>query len=477
MKKWISILCIVLMLCSAMTVAVNAAGAGTQEDPVVFAGADFNMVKIPAGATYYVSYTDSLGNAKSQISINSSTDPEAGYVVTYGDTVANSDADGFCNIVAAPDANFTYNLSIQNNSTKQINIFISFYAIAPYEISDLPLYEGENAVTTLAADTTLYAFEPADLGVYEIAVDKEAVLSHWNGSVFYVTGLNKETTAGKLEVICSALGQSLLIGLSGVDAANITITRTDDYVPAASVEYVTYENKHTPIAGFKLPAGELTAVDITVSQTVILGADGYYHYGDASGPILYVDMTGTTYADLYECYYPSAAEPADRLRGTYVGEDGKKYGYDFITAMKAYADALDENGYYYLTEDLANYLQMYGKDQGWYKAEYSPFEIIQSGNFNADSAWLVSAYYIPSADGDEPVTPDEPDVPDTPVDPEDPTEPETPDTPDEPVTPDEPTDDNEESESPETGDVSAFGAVAALLLSSAGALTLRKKHN
>ena len=154
MKKWISILCIVLLLCSAMTMTMSVSAAGTENDPVIFAGPDFNMVKIPAGATYYVSYTDSLGNPKSQISINSSTDVEAGYMVTYGDIVENSDVDGSCNIVAAPDANYTYTLSIKNNSTKQATIFISFYAIAPYEISDQPLYEGENTVTTVAADTT-----------------------------------------------------------------------------------------------------------------------------------------------------------------------------------------------------------------------------------------------------------------------------------------------------------------------------------
>lgn len=474
MKKWISILCIVLLLCSAMSMAVSAA-AGTPEDPVVCTGLNFNMVKIPAGATYYVSFTDTTGAAKRHISINSSTNVEAGYAATYAGNVVNSDENGYCNLVVSPDANGTYLLSIANHADTQATFFINFYDVSPYEISDISLYEGENAVTTLMADTTLYAFEAAETGIYEVTVDQaDAVLSHWNGSVFYVTGLNKETTEGKLEVICSSVGQSLLIGLSGVAEANITITKIDDYVPAASVDYVEYVNKHTPVAGFKLPEGELTAVDITVAQTVVLGTDGYYHYGSANGPIIYVDMTGVAYADLYECYYPSSAEPADRLRGTYVGEDGKKYGYDFITAMKAYADALDAEGYYYLTEDLANYLQMYGKDQGWYTPEYSPFAIIQSGSFNADSAWLATAYYIPAADGDDPIIPDEPTDPDTPVDPEDPADPEAPN---DPETPDEPTDDNEEPDSPATGDVSAFGAMAALLLSSAGALTLRKKRN
>ena len=455
MKKWISILCIALLLCSAMTMAVSAA-AGTAEDPVVCTGLNFNMVKIPAGSTYYVSFTDASGAAKRHININSTTDVEAGYVVTYGETVENSDENGYCNLVVAPNANGTYLFAITNNATKQATYFINFYEVSPYEISDILLYDGENAVTTLNADTTLYVFEPLETGIYEIVVDKNAVLSHWNGSIFYVTGLAEETTTGKLEIACSALGQSLLIGLGGVNSANITITKIAEYEAPTSVDYVEYVNKHTPVSGFKLPEGEMTSVDITVAQTVVLGADGYYHYGTANGPILYVDMTAVTYADLYECYYPSAGDSADRLRGTYIDGDGKTCGYDFITAMKAYADALDSNGYYYLTEDLANYLQMYGKDQGWFNAEYSPFEIIQTGNFDADSAWLLTACYDASAIGEDPIVPDEPVEPGTPADPEepsDPEEPEDPSTPDTPETPDEPTD---EPDSPATGDMSAF---------------------
>ena len=472
MKKWISILCIALLLCSAMTMAVSAA-AGTAEDPVVCTGLNFNIVKIPAGSTYYVSFTDTSGAAKRHISINSTTDIEAGYVVTYGETVENSDENGYCNLVVAPNANGTYLFTITNNASSQATYFVNFYEVSPYEISDLTLYEGENAVTTLAADTTLYAFEPAELAIYEIAVDKEAILSHWNGSVFYVTGLNKETTEGKLEVTCSAIGQSLLIGLSGVDEANITITKIDDYTPPASIEYVEYFNKHFPKPNsFVLPEGELTKVDITTAQTVVLGSDGIYRYGSADGPMMYVDLTGVPFADLYECYYPSSGgDVADRMRGSYVDADGATRGYDFLNAMRLYADALDSEGFYYLTSDIYNYMNMYGKDQGWFNTEYSPFEIIKSGNFNADSAWLLTSYYIPAASGDDPVVPGEPEEP---TDPDTPNEPVEPDT---PADPEEPTEDNDEPESPATGDVSAFGAVAALLLSCAGTLTLRKKRN
>ena len=147
MKKWISILCIVLLLCSAMTMAVSAA-AGTPEDPVVCTGLNFNMVKIPAGATYYISFTDTTGAAKRHISINSSTNVEAGYAATYAGNVVNSDENGYCNLVVSPDANGTYLLSIANHADTQATFFINFYDVSPYEISDISLYEGENAVTT-----------------------------------------------------------------------------------------------------------------------------------------------------------------------------------------------------------------------------------------------------------------------------------------------------------------------------------------
>lgn len=467
MKKLVSILCIMLLLCSALSIAVSAAPAGTPEDPFICSGLNFNMVKIPAGKTYYISFTDATEAAKRQININSTTDIASGYSVTYGDEVTNSDENGYFNLVTAPDAAFTYFFAITNNAAKQATFFINFYDVSPYEISDTILYEGENAVTTLQADATLYIFEPTEVAIYEIAVDNtNAVLSRWDGSSFYVTGMAEEATDGKMEVICASIGQSLLIGVSGVDAANIIITKIDDYTPPAAIDYKEYVNKHSPQPNtFKLPEGELTAVDITKPQTVVLGSDGIYHYGSANGPIMYVDLTGVAFADLYECYYPSSGgDVADRMRGTYLDEEGNVCGYDFLNAMHQYADALDSEGFYYLTEDVANYINMFGKDQGWFQPEYSPFEQVKNGSFVAESAWLVSAYYIPG-DNTEPDTPSEPNEPENP---------ETPETPNEPADPEE---EEDEPQSPPTGDISAFGAVAALLLSSVGALTLSKKRN
>ncbi len=491
MKKWISIMCIVLLLCSAVTMSVSAAaGTGTAEDPFVCTGLNFNMVSVPAGQTCYVTFTDTTGAAKRQISINSTTDTTAGYVVTYGDTVANSDENGYCNMVVAPDANATYLLSITNNSTKKATFFINYYDVSPYEISDTYLFEGENAVTTLMADTTLFVFEPTETAIYEVTVDKaDALLTRWDGSIFFVSGLAQEAVDGKLEVTCKAVGQSLLIGLSGVSAANITVTKLDNYTPPAAIDYKEYYNKHFPKPGsFTLPEGELTKVDITTTQTVVLGDDGIYRYGSADGPMMYVDLTGVPFADLYECYYPSSGgDVADRMRGTYLDENGVTCGYEFLNAMRLYADALDSEGFYYLTIDIYNYMNMFGKDQGWFKPIFSPFEQIVNNQFIEESAWLVNAYYIPDStdtpvDPDEPSDPDEPDTPDEPVTPDEPSDPDTPVTPDEPsnpdmpTEPDAPTDDNDKPESPATGDVASFGAIATLLVSAIGTLTFSKKR-
>lgn len=450
MKKLFSILCVTLLLCSAITVTVSAAAGSTPDDPKIFTSSTLNSVKIPAGATYYVSYTDTTGAAKREIRLNSTNDKTAGFTVTYGEVIAKSDADGYCNIVATPDANGTYLMSIQNHSVRQITVFIDYNEVAPYVISDAVLYDGENTVTTEEADYTLFAYEPAEIGVYEVAVDNaDAVLSLWAGTTSFVAGVTAEVTGGKLEFVCEAIGQTTLIGLSGVDASNIIITRVGDYILPDSVEYVDYVNKITPNGdSFKLPDSELTKVDITVPQTVVLGDDGVYRYGSANGPIMYVDMTGVPYADLYECYYPSVAEGA-RMRGTYVDENGKTCGYEFLGAMHSYADALDEEGFYYLTVDLANFINIFGKDQGWLNPEYSPFDAIKAGTFAEESAWLVSAYYDPSSAGQDPVIPE----------------------------PNDPVGDDNKPESPATGDVSCMGAVMALLMSSVGVVSLRKKHN
>lgn len=269
---------------------------------------------------------------------------------------------------------------------------------AAYQVSATELYVGENAVTAEAAPTTLYVFKPTEVGAYLVEVeDPAATLSYWHGSRFYVTGLAEEAVGGALTVTCSSVGQTVLIGLAGVDDAVITVTEQEGYVPPEVVVYEPYVNRHTPMADFAMPDAALTRVDITKPQTIVADADGICRLGAVDGPVLYVNMCAATYADLYACYHPTSGTGALYMHGTYVDEDGKKRGYEFLEAMRPYAEALDGDGYYYLTVDLAVYIQTYGKNQGWFRRDASPFSLIKQGKFIEESAWLVNAYYVAPA--------------------------------------------------------------------------------
>ena len=267
---------------------------------------------------------------------------------------------------------------------------------ATYRVSSTALILGDTHVTTLKdVDVTLYVFQPDEVGAFQVSVtDPNAVLSHWNGTKFYVTGMAGEATDGVLQIECTSVGQPFLIGLSGVDSATITIAEQEGYTPPETVVYEPYENVHTPIADFSMPDEALTRVDIMQPQTVVADADGIYHLGAVDGPILYVNMCAAYYADLYACYHPTSGSGALYMRGVYVDETGKKRGYEFLEAMRPYAEALDSDGYYYLTVDLATYIQTYGQNQGWLSKEASPFSLIKTGRFIEQSAWLVNAYYV-----------------------------------------------------------------------------------
>lgn len=269
-------------------------------------------------------------------------------------------------------------------------------AAADYTLSSTRLKVGTNRVTLSGDADTVFVFRPTTEGLYRVSVaEPDAVLCFRYGTAQYVSYVAEEAADGSLLVTCTDVGQALLIGLSGVNSATVTITKEDGYVPPVKVVYTDYSNTHSIVRRFTMPSGKLTAVDISKPQTVVADAKGIYHLNTVNGPIVYVNMRASMWTDLYKLFYPDDVEgeewpPIDVMRGRY----SETRGYDFVYAMNDYADALDKNGYYYLTVDLAKYMQCYGTDQGWYVPRYSPFDPIRQGKFIEDSAWLVNTYYI-----------------------------------------------------------------------------------
>lgn len=275
---------------------------------------------------------------------------------------------------------------------------LSVVAAEEYTQSTTALKVGVNRVTASVDTTTIFKFKPTAVGNYRVSVDRsDAVLNFWYGSSQYVSMPAYDAVDDAVLVTCTDVGQTLLIGLAGVPSATITITKEEGYVPPVKVTYTTYRNQHTPSTRFTMTNEKLKAIDITKKHTLVADASGIYHYGNADGPVVYVNLRASRFTDLYKLFYPDDVEgeewpPIDVMRGRY----SETRGYDFVEAMAKYADALDE-GYYYLTVDLAKYMQCYGADQGWYVPRYSPFDPIKEGAFIEESAWLVNTYYVAPA--------------------------------------------------------------------------------
>lgn len=260
--------------------------------------------------------------------------------------------------------------------------------------STVDLVVGEQNVELLPnAITTLYNFYAPEAGIYTVTIPNDAI-----AELYSVAWTSYQICEGNTLVFtATADEQGFLIGLtSEADSMNVKIEKTGSYTPPATTTYLNYEATVEFDDEFKMPEVDMTNVDITVAQTVVLGTDGYYHLGTADGPVLYVNLNsdGFTLATLM-----SAGAPITMRGEKFEGQDGKLYCYDYMNliAFGDYQSYSQEYDYYPLNADLMAFFQDYGAAQGWYDAEFSNFDAIKAGNFNAESAWMVALAYVKDA--------------------------------------------------------------------------------
>ena len=268
-----------------------------------------------------------------------------------------------------------------------------------YVISDIMLGLGENELTLdETAITTIYEFWPEEAGIYQFVVgDDAALVGYWGAGSFYVFDQTENKT-NVLEYKLDYVGPSIMVGVSGVEGAfTLSIEKIGDAEVIETIEYTEYTNKHIPQDKYLVNVtGEqiITPVDITKDQNVVKDAAGFYHLGNVNGPLLYVNLTTEDF-DLIQAFYGGYG--ALTMHGKYTDGNGKDYYYDFLNAMRNYANILYnsdyDNGLYPLTEDLVMFLKAFGGYQGWYNPAFSSFDAIQADH-NEDSAWLVTCCYI-----------------------------------------------------------------------------------
>ena len=252
---------------------------------------------------------------------------------------------------------------------------------------------GVNNVTALdTAINSLFEFEPTETGVYTFTAPEGVLLGNWNVPS-YPFDASGDSKTNVVEWTCTGVGQTVLIGIT--ENTTITVAKKSEADIGEQIVYTDYVNVHTPSEGnlINLDEKEPTPVDITTAQTVVKDDNGIYHLGSVDGPVVFVNLSNEGF-DFIQGFFGGYG--AMTMRGMYDNNGTKEY-YDFLNAMREYAELIynadNDNCLYPLTEDLMIFLKAYGAYQGWFNPDQSPYAAIQ-GEHNAESAWLVACCYL-----------------------------------------------------------------------------------
>ena len=147
-----------------------------------------------------------------------------------------------------------------------------------YEVSDTELSVGSNTLTLLdTAVTTVFKFKPTEAGTYTFNAPEGAIVGNWGSNASYLTDPNSTTNTCAWN--CSSVGQSVYIGVTGVDGSfilNIALEETeepsepetepsepDESEPSEPETEPTEPDPSVPIIDDNVPAGTVFAVYAT----------------------------------------------------------------------------------------------------------------------------------------------------------------------------------------------------------------------
>ena len=208
------------------------------------------------------------------------------------------------------------------------------------------------------------------------------------------------------------LGATYIVGIKQARNAVVVITRVGDAITdETDIEPSIYEAACEIDENFRLPAGtKFTYID-PLTQTAadvkyVKGTDGYYHLGDANGPILYVNLgQSAPYLKMSDAMAVTDDDAVYLL--IYVterDENGKATARErYNECMTQYVNARCENtDVYPLNDDLILMFQRASEVKRWaeYDNEKSDYLFVDSTTgeripgADPDIAWMYAVCYI-----------------------------------------------------------------------------------
>ena len=280
---------------------------------------------------------------------------------------------------------------------------------ATYPTQNAPLVsEGATYCETVGGgEMTYFVFVPTRGGVYEVSfiADGAADLGYYGMPINVFETKLLDTVDNKVEIQIrddsvnldnpNQTGQ-FVFGILPENTATthfiVTITRKGD-VPVNPVDLPWEEYKATQVKAFEGQHGNtLTDLDVTDPDlTVVFNEnDGYYHYGTADGPVVFIRI------DSASPYLDSLVTITEHTRlGVYIYDDDgnllRKESYHEM--LDAYKAICDENGVCPLTPELEYMVKMFGEKNEWWNFA-DDRDIFGDKIVPADTAWLfICCYY------------------------------------------------------------------------------------
>lgn len=270
---------------------------------------------------------------------------------------------------------------------------------------------GSTYVELEAGERNYFLFTPTEAGTYQFSVDNNDFVIGYYGAPHFVQSQSaaevKDNTF-TISVSESMIGEgvtgtsSYVIGVDGgkeKTGCGLTVARIGDPEWNISDEpWTEYQTTHTPAPfSLTLNAGEkLAYADImgkpADNQVVFNEADGFYHFGKADGPVVYVHLgKGAPYVSLQTVIEGDGAAGGAPIREYFFDEDGKFVKKeDYTGILSNYFANMDEQlKIYPLTEDLVYIIQ--NGCNGWWTEEDPDF--IFEG-CNPEIGWMFALCYV-----------------------------------------------------------------------------------
>lgn len=283
------------------------------------------------------------------------------------------------------------------------------------KIEKASLSAGATHVVLTPGKTNYFCFSPSESGLYLFTATNSSAKVGYHGMPHFVQPAytdesedfkpDSESNAFSLNIRASQIGGSYVIGIAAptnVSATVLRVTRVGDAgTSIADQPWVDYKGT-TTVKPFTYKGGALTNFDIkatTNTYKLVLGTDGYYHLGKATGPLVYMRLgADAPYASMAALLGLDGGSAGSNF-GSYQYGSGSLVKESYNVLLGEYVANMDQaNGIYPLTPDLAYMMQQGGKHRGWWDISAGDYLFTDDDfepipGINNEIAWMFALCY------------------------------------------------------------------------------------